>query len=79
MAKIKRDFYFIGFGNMAQAIYQRITCALDAGWQWRQVGVLRRVHEKRHRQTALGQVGRVHHAMHRAAELAVGQVGHHVA
>lgn len=24
MAKIKRDFYFIGFGNMAQAIYQRM-------------------------------------------------------
>ena len=25
MAKIKRDFYFIGFGNMAQAIYQRMN------------------------------------------------------
>ena len=24
MVKIKRDFYFIGFGNMAQAIYQRM-------------------------------------------------------
>ena len=24
MAIIKRDFYFIGFGNMAQAIYQRM-------------------------------------------------------
>ncbi len=24
MAKTKGDFYFIGFGNMAQAIYERL-------------------------------------------------------
>ena len=25
MARTKKDFYFIGFGNMAQAIYQRMN------------------------------------------------------
>jgi pyrroline-5-carboxylate reductase len=25
MAIVKRDFYFIGFGNMAQAIYQKMN------------------------------------------------------
>ena len=25
MVKTKRDFYFFGFGNMAQAIYQRMN------------------------------------------------------